>query len=94
MVQFIPRRKKFNYNFRVIPKMKKSRTKLINGNIGLQALTSGLISAVQMEAIRRVLVRFLRPYKGEFFLYLFAWLPLTKKPIETRMGKGKGGLDK
>lgn len=97
MAVFIPRNRKYQKTFKFIRSMdgvSLRERKLFFGRVGLQADEGGMITSNQMEAVRRVLVRYLRPYKGKFKLYLFATVPLTKKPVEVRMGKGKGNVDR
>lgn len=59
------------------------------GDYGLEAMVPAWISAQQIEAIRVTMSRKLKK-EGSFFLRLFPDKPVTKKPAETRMGKGKG----
>lgn len=59
------------------------------GDFGLQAEEAAWITARQIEAARRVLVRFLRR-GGQMWIRIFPDKPVTKKPAETRMGGGKG----
>jgi large subunit ribosomal protein L16 len=60
------------------------------GEFGLEALEPSRVTAQQIEAMRITLSRHLRKKKGNSFLRLFPDKPVTKKPAETRMGKGKG----
>ena len=60
------------------------------GEYGLEAVEPCRLSAQQIEAMRVTLSRHLRKRKGESFLRVFPDKPVTKKPAETRMGKGKG----
>ena len=62
------------------------------GEYGLKALENGLIKSTQLEAARVVVVRKLRG-AGRLWVNIFPYKPVTKKPAETRMGKGKGDLD-
>ncbi len=62
------------------------------GEFGLQALEPGWISARQIEAARRALVRVMRR-RGKMWIRIFPDKPYTQKPPETRMGKGKGGVE-
>ena len=62
------------------------------GEIGLKAQESGLISARQIEAVRRVITRKIKK-KGKVWIRIFPYLPITSKPTESRMGKGKGSVD-
>ncbi len=59
------------------------------GDYGLEAIEPAWVSAQQIEAIRVTMSRKLKK-EGKFFLRLFPDKPVTKKPVETRMGKGKG----
>lgn len=59
------------------------------GEYGLQALQGGWISNIQIEAGRVSLSRFMKK-KGKLWIRIFPDKPLTAKPAETRMGKGKG----
>lgn len=62
------------------------------GEIGLKAQESGLISARQIESVRRVITRKIKK-KGKIWIRIFPYLPITSKPTESRMGKGKGAVD-
>ncbi len=59
------------------------------GDYGLEAVVPVWLSAQQIEAIRVTMSRKLKK-EGTFFLRVFPDKPVTKKPAETRMGKGKG----
>lgn len=59
------------------------------GEYGLQALQSGWISSVQIEAARVALTRYMHR-KGKIWICIFPDKSITSKPAETRMGKGKG----
>ncbi len=74
-------------------KGKESRgTEVSFGEYGLQALEPGWVTARQIEAARRALVRYMRR-RGKVWIRIFPDKPVTKKPAETRMGKGKGSVD-
>ncbi len=62
------------------------------GEFGLQALEPGWISARQIEAARRAIVRAIRR-RGKVWIRIFPDKPFTKKAAETRMGKGKGNVE-
>ncbi len=62
------------------------------GEYGLQAVEPAWMTARQIEAIRVTLSRNLKKV-GKLFLRVFPDKPITKKPAETRMGKGKGGVE-
>jgi len=59
------------------------------GDFGLQALEPGWITARQIEAARIAMTRFIKR-SGRIWIRVFPDKPTTKKPAETRMGKGKG----
>ena len=59
------------------------------GNMGLKVTKSGTISSRQIEAARQAIVRKLNK-KGKLWIRVFPTIPITKKPTEVRMGKGKG----
>jgi len=69
--------------------LSKGATKLDFGEYGIQALESAWISANQIEAARVAITRFLKR-NGKLWIRMFPDKPVTKKPAETRMGKGKG----
>ena len=62
------------------------------GAIGLQATGRGHVSARQIEAARRVINRTLKR-GGKTWIRIFPDKPITKRPAESRMGKGKGSVD-
>lgn len=64
-------------------------TTLEFGEYGLQALSGGWMTANQIEAVRVALTRNIRR-KGKIWIRIFPHKPVSKKPAETRMGKGKG----
>lgn len=66
--------------------------KLDFGDYGLQVLDRGLISANQIEAARVAVTRHLNR-RGQIWLRIFPAKPITAKPLETRMGKGKGAVE-
>jgi large subunit ribosomal protein L16 len=69
-----------------------SGNKLHFGEFGIKALENGMVKANHMEACRLVMARKLRG-AGKMWINVFPTKPVTKKPAETRMGKGKGDLD-
>jgi large subunit ribosomal protein L16 len=62
------------------------------GDFGLQAMTRGYISNNQIEAARVAINRHLKR-RGKVWIRLFPYKPITKKPLEVRMGKGKGNVE-
>jgi large subunit ribosomal protein L16 len=89
----MPKRTKYRKQFRGrMTGMAKGGTDLQNGDLGLQALEAGWITSRQIEAIRRVVVRH-NKRRGKYWIRIFPDKPVTAKPAETRMGKGKGAVD-
>ena len=67
-------------------------SKVSFGEYALQALESGRITARQIEAARIAMTRHVKR-GGKIWIRLFPDKPITKKPAETRMGKGKGNVE-
>lgn len=67
-------------------------SKVSFGDFGLQALEPGRISQRQIEAARMTIQRHVKR-QGKLFIRIFPDKPITKKPLETRMGKGKGSVE-
>ncbi len=89
----MPKRVKYRKQFRGRMRgMAKGGTQLLNGEYGLQALEPGWITSRQIEAMRRVVVRQMKR-RGKYWIRIFPDKPVTAKPAETRMGKGKGAVD-
>ncbi len=72
--------------------MAKSGATLAFGGYGLQALERAWITNIQIEACRVAINRNLKR-KGKLWIRIFPDKPYTKKPLEVRMGKGKGGVE-
>ena len=75
-----------------LPNFEFRANKLKFGTIGLKAAESGTITARQLEAARQSIMRKINR-KGKLWIRIFPSLPVTTKPIEVRMGKGKGAVD-
>lgn len=95
MSTFIPRKFKYKkIHKNVITKNTKDlKVNVLNSSVcGLKILKSGTISSIVFEAARRIIRR---KTKKEGFLYIngFPYIPLTRKAIGLRMGKGVGSLD-
>ncbi|MDJ0754252.1 MAG: 50S ribosomal protein L16 [Ardenticatenaceae bacterium] len=89
----MPKRVKYRKQFRGRMRgMAKGGTDLQNGEFGLQALSPGWITSRQIEAMRRAVVRHMKR-RGRYWIRIFPDKPVTAKPAETRMGKGKGSVD-
>jgi len=66
--------------------------KVTDGEYGIQALEAGFITGNQIEAARVAMTRYIKR-GGKVWIKLFPDKPITKKPAETRMGKGKGAVE-
>jgi len=66
--------------------------KLDFGEFGLQVLETGFITNKQIEAARVAITRHMKR-RGQMWIRIFPDKPYTKKPLETRMGKGKGEVE-
>ena len=63
------------------------------GSYGLKAVEPDRVNARQIEAARRALTRHMKR-QGRVWIRIFPDVPVTAKPIEVRMGKGKGSVDR
>ncbi|HIU51668.1 MAG TPA: 50S ribosomal protein L16 [Candidatus Merdicola faecigallinarum] len=89
----MPKRSKYR-------KMQKGRNrgkatrgnKVTDGEYGIQALEAGLITGNQIEAARIAMTRYIKR-GGKVWIKIFPDKPISKKPAETRMGKGKGAVE-
>ena len=85
-----PKRTKFRKQFKGrIHGKATSATTLDYGEYGLKALEPDRITARQIEAARRAITRAMKR-QGRVWIRLFPDIPVSKKPAEVRMGKGKG----
>ncbi len=62
------------------------------GDYGLKTMDRGRVTARQIEAARRAINRYIRR-GGKVWIRIFPDVPVTKKPLEVRMGKGKGNVE-
>ena len=86
----IPKRTKYRKNHRIYYEGKaKGNTELHFGEYGLQAKTGAWVTQQQIEAARVAMTRYMKR-GGKVFVNIFPHLSLTRKPAETRQGKGKG----
>lgn len=70
----------------------KGGTSLNFGSIGLKALTPERITSRQIEAARRTMTRHIKR-QGKVYIRIFPDVPVSKKPLEVRQGKGKGSVE-
>ena len=88
-----PKRTKFRKAFKGrISGNAKGGTDLNFGAFGLKALEPDRITARQIEAARRAITRHIKR-QGRLWIRVFPDVPVTSKPTEVRMGKGKGAVD-
>ncbi len=89
----MPKRTKYRKQQKGRNKGKSFRANQLEfGTIGIKAVTRGRINSRQIEAARIAMTRKLNR-EGKSWLRVFPDKPLTKKPLETRMGKGKGSVE-
>ena len=85
-----PKRSKFRKVQRGSRKGKATRGTMVTfGEYGIQALENVWVTAMQIEAARVAITRHMKRH-GKIWIRIFPDKPVTKKPAETRMGKGKG----
>ena len=89
-----PKRTKFRKQFKGrIKGDAKGGSDLNFGTFGLKATQPERVSARQIEAARRAMTRHMKR-QGRVWIRIFPDVPVTAKPIEVRMGKGKGSVDR
>ena len=90
----MPKRTKYRKQFRGKRRgMAQSGNSVAFGEFGLQAQTTAWVDSRQIEAARRAITNSLKR-GGKVWIRIFPDKPLTKKPVEVRMGKGKGATDR
>ncbi|MEM9698324.1 MAG: 50S ribosomal protein L16 [Pseudomonadota bacterium] len=88
-----PKRTKFRKQFKgSIKGLAKGGSTLNFGSYGLKALEPERVTARQIEAARRAMTRHMKR-QGRVWIRIFPDVPVTSKPVEVRMGKGKGSVD-
>ncbi len=88
-----PKRTKFRKAFKGrIHGLAKGGTDLNFGAFGMKSLEPGRVTARQIEACRRAITRHLKRV-GRVWIRVFPDVPVSKKPAEVRMGKGKGSVE-
>jgi large subunit ribosomal protein L16 len=92
-----PKKTKFSYNHLVKYEGKaKGNTKLDYGDFGLQSCEGNYISNRAIEAARKVISPVIKKHgkkHGKIYIRIYPHLGRTKKPLETRMGQGKGRIE-
>jgi len=90
---FIPKKNKLNKNFFTIGKgFNFKSSSLIYGDFGIKVSEKGLITPSQMESMRKIIKKRIKQFNGNLWFRVFPHFSITKKPIEVRMGKGKGNI--
>jgi len=88
-----PKRTKFRKMFKGKNRgLAQSGNKVSFGEYGLKATERGRVSARQIEAARRAMTRKVKR-SGKIWIRIFPDVPISSKPLEVRMGKGKGNVD-
>ena len=86
----IPKRTKYRKQHRPVRRgMSKGGNEIAFGDFGIQALAPAYVTNRQIEAARIALTRYMER-KGQVWLRIFPDKPITKKPLDVRMGKGMG----
>jgi large subunit ribosomal protein L16 len=88
-----PKRTKFRKQFKGRNRgLAMTGNKVSFGEYGLKAMERGRITARQIEAARRAMTRHIKR-GGKIWIRVFPDVPVSKKPLEVRMGKGKGNVE-
>jgi len=88
-----PKRTKFRKMFKGKNRgLAQTGNKVSFGEFGLKATERGRVSARQIEAARRAMTRKVKR-GGKIWIRIFPDVPISSKPLEVRMGKGKGNVD-
>lgn len=92
-MKYLPSRTKYRkvHKGRIRGKAQSGNT-VAFGEFGIQSLSRGRMTSQQIEAARVAMTRSLKR-KGKVWIRVFPHKPVTKKPAETRMGKGKGSVE-
>jgi large subunit ribosomal protein L16 len=91
-----PKKPRYRKQMKLVRHLKIKETRgcvLEFGDYGLQATEAGWITNRQIEAARQTMVRHIKR-GGKVWIKIFPDKPLTSKPAEVRMGKGKGSVEK
>jgi len=95
LLMYIPKKTKFKKQQKKITFKKVQRPFEINklqfGSIGLKSISVGRLTFKQIESMYQLLKKRLKRV-GQIFITISPNIPITKKPIEVRMGKGKGNV--
>lgn len=96
MTNFIPKKTKYKKEQKKIQfkRIRKpySLNNIFFGQIGLKATSFGILTQKQIEMLKNTINKYIKK-TGKLKINIFAFSPLTKKPLEVRMGKGKGAVN-
>ncbi|SNC58359.1 50S ribosomal protein L16 [Sodalis endosymbiont of Henestaris halophilus] len=87
-----PKRTKFRKMHKGCNRGLASGTNVSFGTFGLKAIVRGRLTARQIESARRAMTRAIKR-QGKIWIRIFPDKPITEKPLEVRMGKGKGNVE-
>ena len=87
-----PKRMKFRKMFKGRNRGLANGTEVSFGTFGLKAVGRGRLTARQIESARRAMTRHIKR-QGQIWIRVFPDKPITSKPLEVRMGKGKGSVE-
>ncbi|QNS01691.1 MAG: 50S ribosomal protein L16 [Buchnera aphidicola (Pentalonia nigronervosa)] len=87
-----PKRTKFRKMHKGRNRGLSNSTEIHFGSFGLQAIDRGRLTARQIESARRAITRCIKR-QGKVWIRVFPDKPITQKPLEVRMGKGKGNVE-
>ena len=87
-----PKRMKFRQMFQGRNRGLANGTEVSFGTFGLKAVGRGRLTARQIESARRAMTRHVKR-QGQIWIRVFPDKPITSKPLEVRMGKGKGNVE-
>jgi large subunit ribosomal protein L16 len=89
----LPKRVKYRKEMRRVRDRKATKGNYVAfGDYGLKATTRARMTARELEAARRAMTRYVKR-GGQVWVRVFPDLPITKKPLEVRMGSGKGNVE-
>lgn len=88
-----PKKRKFKYGLKKVPKGIATRGFSLQGSYGLKAMDHARVTARQIEACRSSIRRTMKR-AGKLLIRIFPHNPISAKPQEVRMGSGKGSIDR
>ena len=93
-MSFIPKNIKFpKVQKKKIKNLTSTNTELVFGTVGLKIAENGFLTSKQLDMLKLLLSKSLKK-QGQYWIRVFSHFPVTSKPLEVRMGKGKGYVDK